>query len=467
MDTIFSRYRNLTILAAVLFAQVLILAIQVKRPTEAGPVRLARYWVVALITPLEKAVVHTEQGISNAWHDYVWLRAVRRENDSLRDENERLRLEEIRLAQDAAQARRLQALLQFKEQTVSETVAAQVIGSSGSETSRIVYLDKGSNDGVRADMAVITPEGVVGKVLKAFPSSSQVLLLTDPSSGVGAILNNSRLQGILKGTPAGELILHYVMSDEKVQVGERLLTSGGDRIFPKGMPLGTVTQVSPGPDLFLNIRVKPAAQISRLEEVLVITKVVESAPAVDASASGPIRAADVLAQRLPTIVAQPPDAEGEKKHTDPPSFTEWLRQQKQAQAAAKQGASGGAPPQQQFAVPKPGTGTPARAKPATGNSTTSPSSRSGSAAATSPGASGTTGAAAAPKRPANAGEALAPQKKQPPAATATPGTAAPAPQTSAPRKQPAQQAPAPPKAAPQKPVSPPDQSPATPPGVTL
>src|ERR1051326_3906473 len=208
MDTIFSRYRNLTILAAVLAAQVLVLAVQVKVPYERKPVRLVRVWALSVVTPFEKGIVHGQQGITNVWQNYIWLRDVRKENEALRDENERLRLEQIRLAQDAAQARRLQALLQFKEQTVSETVAAQVIGSSGSETSRTINIDKGIADGVKTDDAVVTPEGVVGKVLKTFNDpglrhTAQVLLVSDPSSGVGAILESSRLQGIVRGTQAG------------------------------------------------------------------------------------------------------------------------------------------------------------------------------------------------------------------------------------------------------------------------
>src|SRR5437763_3789220 len=182
MDSILSRYRNVTILVTVLFAQVLGLAVQVRRPGAGGP-RLIRVWAVSAITPFERAVVGAEHGVSNTWHDYVWLRGVRRENAELRGEMERMRLEQIRLTQDAAQARRLQALLAFKEQFVSQTIAAQVIGSSGTEQSRVVYLDKGSRDGLKPDMAVLTGDGIVGKVLHAYPTSSQVLLINDSSSG--------------------------------------------------------------------------------------------------------------------------------------------------------------------------------------------------------------------------------------------------------------------------------------------
>jgi rod shape-determining protein MreC len=124
---------------------------------------------------------------------------------------------------------------------------------------------------------------------------------------VGAILETSRLQGILRGTPTGEVVLEKVMADEVVQPGEKVVTSGGDRIFPKGFNVGTVMKVSPGLDLFLNIRVKPAVNLTRLEEVLVITQVQEKEPAVDQSGV-PVRAVDILAQRLPSVPDKPAEA---------------------------------------------------------------------------------------------------------------------------------------------------------------
>ena len=304
MENFFTRYRNAGILVLLLFAQVVGLAVQVRRTSESGSTSLIRFWVVSAITPLEKALVNTNQGVRNVWRNYFYLRGVRRENRELKEQIERLRIEQVRLSEDAAQARRLQALLGFKEQYIAQTVAAQVIGSSGSDQSHVVYIDKGSNDGIKPDMAVITPDGIVGKVLRVVHSSAQVLLINDPSSGVGAILQSSRLQGILQGTAAGEVMLRYVMSDEKVAPGDQVLTSGGDRIFPKGLPVGSVEQTNPGSDLFLNIRVKPAADLSRLEEVLVVSKVVENTPST-AEPSAPLRAADILAERLPSVPPKP------------------------------------------------------------------------------------------------------------------------------------------------------------------
>jgi len=232
MENLISRYRNVTILAVMLFLQVLGLAVQVKRGGGGESTRLIRSWTVGIVTPLEKIIVWGQGGLGNLWSNYVYLRGVRQENRDLKFEIEQLRLEQVRLTDDAQQARRLQALLGFKEQYIAKTVPAQVIGSSGSEQSRSIYIDKGTGDGVEKDMAVITADGVVGKVLRAFHSTSQVLLISDQSSGVGAILDKTRLQGVVKGTSAGEVILENVMTDESVAPGERVAT----RSFPRASP---------------------------------------------------------------------------------------------------------------------------------------------------------------------------------------------------------------------------------------
>ena len=306
MDVL-GRYRNLIVLVGVLFAQVLGLAVQVRRTTDSEPTRLIRVWAVGAVTPLEKALVWTQTSSRNIWHNYFYLRGVRAENRTLKAQIERMSLEQVRISQDADQARRLQALLAFKEQFISQTMAAQVIGSSGSELSRSVYIDKGESDGIKPDMAVITADGIVGKVLRVYGSTALVLLIDDQTSGVGAILDKARLQGILRGTPSGEVMLEKVMSDETVPAGELVLTSGGDGIFPKGLLVGRVTKVSQGSELFLNIRVRPAADLSRLEEVLVVTKTDERQAEPDHA--GTARAIDILAERLPTVPPKPENAE--------------------------------------------------------------------------------------------------------------------------------------------------------------
>jgi rod shape-determining protein MreC len=324
MENLITRYRNVSILAVILFVQVLGLAVQVKRSGADESTRLIRLWTINTVTPLEKAIVWCQGGLGNIWNNYIYLRGVRQENRDLKFEIERLRLGQVRLADDAHQARRLQALLAFKEQYISTTVAAQVIGSSGSEKSRLIYIDKGAADGVEKDMAVITADGVVGKVLLASGSTAQVLLINDSRSGVGVILDKSRLQGVVKGSATGDLVLENVMTDNVVSPGELVVTSGGDQIFPKGHTIGIVTKVSPGADLFLNIRVKPSINLSSLEEVLVITKREDRAPSI--AESGSERAVDILSRRLPSVPDKPaadpnkPPASGTPSTTKPPTI---------------------------------------------------------------------------------------------------------------------------------------------------
>jgi len=352
MESVLGRYRNLIVLVLVLFAQVLGLAVQVKRggiASDAQDTRLIRIWAVGALSPFERGVVWIQNSARNVWHNYFYLRGVRAENRQLKEQIEQMRLEQVRLSEDAAQARRLQNLLGFKEQFIAKTVAAQVIGSSGSDLSRIVYIDKGEDRGIKRDMAVITADGIVGKVLLVYPSESQVLLISDQSSGVGAILDKSRLQGVLRGAPNGEVTLERVMSDEQVQPGETVLTSGGDQIFPKGLPIGSVTKVAPGKDLFLNIKIKPATDLSKLEEVLVLVEKQERQAVADVHER--VRAADILAQRLPSV----PD----KPVTDP-----------NAPASANPGAKPGlGPATAGTANAKPATNPNAATKPNIGSAT--------------------------------------------------------------------------------------------------
>jgi rod shape-determining protein MreC len=305
MESVLSRYRNLIVLVGVLFAQVLGLALQVKRTSDSESTRLIRIWAVGAVTPVEKLLLWVENSTGGIWHNYLYLRGVRAENRALKQEIDRMRLEEASMTQDAAQAHRLQELLSFKQQFVAETTVAQVIGTTGSEMSRSVYIDKGSNQGIKRDMAVLTKDGIVGKVLYVYPSTSLVLRIDDQTSGVGAILDKERLQGILRGTPSGEIVLDKVMGDETVPVGEEVRTSGGDGVFPKGLPVGKVTKVVQGGEL-LYIRVHASANLGRLEEVLVITKVEERQTQTDQA--GAARAADILAQRLPSVPVKPENA---------------------------------------------------------------------------------------------------------------------------------------------------------------
>ncbi len=314
MESFFSRYKNVLVLIVVLVAQLLALAVQAKRTASEArdgvEVSLMRSLVVSVVTPPERLLHNIGSGIRGLWAGYVNLIHVREDNAGLKAEVERLRLEQASLAEDAKQGQRLQHLLDFKQHYVYQTVPAQVIGTSGTDQSRILYIDKGLKDGFTPDMPVMTADGIVGKLKDVFDHTSQVLLISDPTSGVGVILETTRTRGILKGTSLGQPQVINVSPDERIKAGERIITSGGDQIFPRGMPVGTVDQVMVDPDRdpLVDVTIRPAANLSRLEEVLVVTNVGATASSQEmkdlavSEAEGVAaqkRASDVLSERLP------------------------------------------------------------------------------------------------------------------------------------------------------------------------
>jgi rod shape-determining protein MreC len=312
-----SRYKNIMFLVAVLLVQVIGLAMQVRRPNPAGgdgkTVRLIRLWTLSLISPPEKAVHGTGSGVRGLWSNYLDLRHVRQQNQELKERVDRLQLEQAGLLEDARQGQRLQALLGFKEHYIYSTVPAQVIGTSGTDQSRILTIDKGSKDGLKPDMAVITPDGIVGKLRDVFGHTSQVLVINDQTSGAGVLLESTRLRGVLRGNALGQPQIINMLPDERVKPGEHVITSGGDQIYPRGLPVGVVAQVvedTSNPP-YVDIVIKPAANLGHLEELLVITEASDRMPptaqqdmaqsAAEGAAVSKQRASDILAERLPGL----------------------------------------------------------------------------------------------------------------------------------------------------------------------
>jgi rod shape-determining protein MreC len=318
MDTFLERYKNIMVLSAVLLAQFLGLAVQVRTPAARGSdgkgVRLLRYWVVAMMSPPEKVMSHTGTGVRGFWGNYVDLRHTREENEALRAQVEQLRLEQAALLEDAKQGQRLQGLLDFRQKYIYKTVPAQVIGTGGSDQSRILTIDKGSKEGLRRDQPVITPDGIVGKLVEVFPHTSQVLAINDQTSGAGVLLEKTRLRGVLRGNAYGQPQIINVLPDDRVKPGERVVTSGGDQIFPRGLAVGTVLKVVSDPDRepYVDIVLKPAANLQHLDEVLIVTETSDQLPpaaqrdlakseAAGAEEVEMQRASDVLAEKLPGL----------------------------------------------------------------------------------------------------------------------------------------------------------------------
>jgi rod shape-determining protein MreC len=278
MESFFTRFKNVLVLVAVLLAQTIALAIQVRRPVESGApegnkVTLIRYWVVAAVTPFERFFLGFGHNVRAGWSNYVDLRHTRQQNHDLQNEIAQLRLEQAALAEDAIQGHRLQALLDFQHHYVATTVAAQVIGTSGTDLSRVLYIDKGSKDGLKPDQAVITPDGIVGKLRDVFPHTAQVLLINDQTSGAGVLLETTRIRGILRGSTTGRIQINNLTPDSRIKAGEKVLTSGGDQVFPRGLKVGTIESIAPDPEHqpYTLITLRPAANLFQLEEVLVIT----------------------------------------------------------------------------------------------------------------------------------------------------------------------------------------------------
>ena len=306
-----TRFKNPLFLIGVLLAQAIALAMQVRAPEDAGKpdgpkVRLIRRWTTSTVTPFEHVAYAIGSGARNGWQDYIYLRHVRQQNRDLQQQLTRMRIEQAAIAEDALQGRRLQALLAFKQSYVGATVAAQVIGESGSDTSHVLTIDKGSNNGLRPDMPVITQDGIVGKLRDVFPDTSQVLEINDLTSGAGVILASTRMRAILRGTLSGRVQISNLTADSRIKPGEQVLTSGGDQVYPRGLPVGTIESIAPDPDRqpYMAIAVRPAVDLDRVEEVLVITQTQSELPQLaqqDLSAAEAQHAADLSAERLPSI----------------------------------------------------------------------------------------------------------------------------------------------------------------------
>jgi len=267
MVAIPSRHRSLVLLAGVVLLQVVLLALQIKRESQG---RLLRVWTVGAVSPFERAGSYGVGRIRSTWNHYFALQNTTRDNERLQRENDALKLQVTMLQSKAAEGDRLAALLGFRKahQDVP-MVGARVIATSADSASQTIYLDRGEKDGIRKNMGVITPDGVVGKVIESDANTSQVLLLTDKDSGVGAMLAESRIQSPVGGTGEPLLAMKYIPNDDSVNLGEHVVTSGMDRIFPRDLPVGVVSQIKPG-NPFQQIRVRPAANLERLEEVIVL-----------------------------------------------------------------------------------------------------------------------------------------------------------------------------------------------------
>jgi rod shape-determining protein MreC len=266
METLLNRYRNITVLLLVIFAQLVLIAVQVRNDRD---VRMVRVWSVTAITPLAKVLETVRGGTAGFFSNYILMHDAREDNRRLQAELDRLKMENQFLKTEISTADRAKALVAFQQHTQSRTLAARVIAAGAGANSKVVFLDRGSASGVERGMAVVTPDGIVGKVIAAYPTASEVMLVTDPEFAAGVVSQKNRVVGTLKGQGQSTCKVDYVPSEEKVEVGETFYTSGDDRVFPKGFPVGVVRVVRPSSP-YQEVLVEPTGLARGLEAVLVV-----------------------------------------------------------------------------------------------------------------------------------------------------------------------------------------------------
>jgi len=208
--------------------------------------------------------------VREGWQNYFALQQIRRENEDLKQRVAQL---EIRLQQERAEAqqtRTLQQLLSLRQETAPPTTAANVIGASADAYFRTISIDKGTSDGLRQDMSVIAPAGVVGRIILPTLRAAKVQLLIDRNAAAAALVERSRAQGVVLGTGTGVLTMAYLPGSADIKVGDRIVTSGIDGIYPKGFVIGQIESLQRGAGEFNGIVIKPAVDFSSLEAVLVV-----------------------------------------------------------------------------------------------------------------------------------------------------------------------------------------------------
>jgi rod shape-determining protein MreC len=277
------RRRTGWLFVAVVLAHIVLISRQVT--TERG-VPVLDSVVFGLFAEVERASTTGVDSVRTTWQDYFALQQIRRENESLNDEVAQLRLALQQERTLAEQARGFQDLLELRQELPLETTAARVIGGGASAAFQTITIDKGARDGLSTDMAVIAPQGVVGRIVQVTARASKVQLLIDSDAAAGALVERSRVKGVVEGTGRG-LVLRYVQGSADIMAGDRLVTSGIDGIFPppldpsidqpalegnysRGLVIGHIESLRRGPGQYEDVVVRPAVDFSSLETVLVV-----------------------------------------------------------------------------------------------------------------------------------------------------------------------------------------------------
>jgi rod shape-determining protein MreC len=254
------------VLAVALVIHTGLISLQGRRRIDASFVRM---WILDSLGPMEKLVDRSSHGVFYFWDHYIALIGVNDENQRLKRENDQLRMQIATDHEAVLEAQRVRQLVGLQDPGIGKTIVANVIGRDAGR-SQTVTIDKGRAHGVKTDSAVITASGVVGRVILSSNFFSIVQLITDSQSAVGVMVESTRRQGIVNGTGGRDLDLDYIDDDSDLKEGDKFLTSGLDRIYPKGLVLGVITTVGPRRGLIKTVEVRPSADLARLEEVLCV-----------------------------------------------------------------------------------------------------------------------------------------------------------------------------------------------------
>lgn len=250
-----------------IIANILILSVVSQRYPSSGPGGFS----LSILSPFQEAISRSSRFVRDIWRHYFLLVSAARENQELRQalgEAAKLRSDWTELTQAH---QRLRELLAFKAEMPATMVAAEVVGRDPSAWYRTVVINKGAADGLRKGLPVVVPRGAAGQIVEVSEHYAQVLLIVDPNSAVDGLVQRTRARGIVKGEFADRCRFEYVLQKEDVQVGDAVITSGLDRVYPKGLPVGEVIEASrPATETFQVIAIRPVVDFERLEEVLVV-----------------------------------------------------------------------------------------------------------------------------------------------------------------------------------------------------
>jgi rod shape-determining protein MreC len=236
------------------------------------PVAFFENAVLSITRPFQQAATWTTRSLREVWGSYVYLVHVQRDNQRLREEIKWLRQENHRYLEAYLQYQRLQQLLNFREQTPLDVVAAEVIGRNSNSWTEIIYINRGTHDKVAKGFPVVTHDGLVGQVIHAAPALSQVMLLTDFRSGVDALVQRTRASGVVTGRGRDLAALKFLPVGADIQPGDRLISSGMGGVYPKGLIIGAVKDIPANGRQTQQVEIQPNVDFSHLEEVLVLIK---------------------------------------------------------------------------------------------------------------------------------------------------------------------------------------------------